>query len=478
MYGTTLTDHFSDPDGDDLAWSASSSNTGVASLWIVADTLLITTGDPGTTDIIVTATDPGGLSVADTLTVAVVQGNRAPTVASNIDNIEAFPSEVYSFTLTDVFSDPDGDDLTWSASSTDTSVASTEIVADTLGVTTVGVGHEIVTVTATDPDGRSATDRFTVKVSERPNFDIDIVWWAGSGSSIPGSKRNPMRDARDRWEAALQPTELTNIIFEETVTCGDYSTDSPTIDDHLVLIGMDEIDGRGGKLAGAGYCVRRSSDKTPVLSRIIIDKDDINRLSNSYLERIMLHEFAHALGFTDNHWELFDLVDTGTDPHFKGSLATAAFNAAGGTNYSGNKVPISSDHAHWRKSVLTNELMTPTTSAEGTSPFSAITLQAMADIGYTVDLSQVDAFTLSLGDLAPPDTSGEVFDLTDDVWIGPVMVVDSTGRILRVIPPPGGAVPPSFGNAGKVPEVVIDRRERETPEVLKRIRPRPVRARR
>ena len=77
-----------------------------------------------------------------------------------------------------------------------------------------------------------------------------------------------------------------------------------------------------------------------------------------------------------------------------------------------------------------------------------------------------------------PDIPGEAIDLTDDVVLGPVMIVDSNGRILRVIPPPGGAVPPSFGDTVEVTEIVIDRRERETPKVLKRIRPRLVPARR
>ena len=74
---------------------------------------------------------------------------------------------------------------------------------------------------------------------------------------------------------------------------------------------MDSIDGSGGVLARAGYCQRRASDKTPIVSRVTFDKNDIIRLSDGYLERIMLHELAHALGLLKSHWELFSLVDTG-----------------------------------------------------------------------------------------------------------------------------------------------------------------------
>ena len=475
VYGTTLTDHFSDPDGDDLSWSVSSSATAVVSPEIVVDTLLLTTGEAGTANIIVTATDPGGLFVADTHTVTVVQGNRAPKVDGSIGDFDASPSEVYKFTLTDVFSDPDGDDLTWSASSSNNSRVRTSIVADTLRVSAIAEGRADITVTATDPDDLSATDNFRVTVLPPANFDIDIEWWADS--PIPSSKRKPIRDARDRWEAALKPTELRDLNLTSTITCGPYSSDSPSIDDHRVIIGLATMDGRGGTLAKANYCLKRG-DNSPALSRIRIDEDDINHMSNDILERVIIHELAHALGFSGSHWELFSLVDTGSDPHFKGSSAIAAFNAAGGTSYTGNKVPISTDHSHWRESVFVDEIMTPYISDDETDPVSAITLQAMADIGYTVDLSQADDFTLSLSDLAPSDTTGEVFDLTNDVDIGPVMVVDSLGRILRVIPPPGGAVRPSSGGAADVPEIVIDRRERETPRGLKRIRPRLVRARR
>ena len=325
VYIFTLTEYFSDPDGDDLTWAVSSSNTDVASPKILVDTLDLTTGETGRANIIVTATDPDGLFAADTFTVTVTAVNRAPTVDTYFEDLDAGPSEVYSFTLTEYFSDPDGDDLTWLALTTNADVASLEIVADTLRVSTIALGWAEVAVIATDPDGLSASDNFVVSVTD-----------TASTSGLNGTlqyliPRKPiMRNARDRWEAALQPTELTNVIYTGTVTCGGYSSDSPAIDDHLALVGVANIDGHGGVLAQAGYCVSRARDQSSVLSMIRLDKDDIDRLSNSSLEALMLHQLAHALGFAGIHWNLFDLVDTGNDPHFKGSLAIEAFNAARG----------------------------------------------------------------------------------------------------------------------------------------------------
>ena len=49
---------------------------------------------------------------------------------------------------------------------------------------------------------------------------------------------------------------------------------------------------------------------------------------------------------------------------------------------------------HWRESVFDNELMSPYLSSGQTEPLSAITVQSLADMGYVVDVSQADSFTL------------------------------------------------------------------------------------
>ena len=80
------------------------------------------------------------------------------------------------------------------------------------------------------------------------------------------------------------------------------------------------------------------------------------------------------------------------DTYFTGTFAIAAFDAAGGTSYTGgNKVPVEnllgvgSGDVHWRESVLMNELMTPVLNGSEPNPLSAITTQSLADLGYTVD---------------------------------------------------------------------------------------------
>ena len=130
-------------------------------------------------------------------------------------------------------------------------------------------------------------------------------------------------------------------------------------------------------------------------------------------------------------------------------------------------VPVSSpDYSHWRGSVFGREVMVPNMILGVSDPFSAVTLQAMADVGYVVDVSLADDYQLP--NTVPPrvaaDAPGQVIDLSNDVVRGPVMVIDTDGRIVRVVPPPPGSVLPSYRRQ----EVRIDRRGSDGPVTWKR----------
>ena len=431
--------YFSDPDGDALTYTASSSDTDIVTAAISGTNVVLDGEGEGEATVTVTATDPGGLSATQSIDVTV---DRAPVVDNPIEDIEdATPNEIYATYLPDVFSDPDDDQLTWTATSSDDTVAETEISGDTIIVTAVAVGSATVSVTATDPGGLSATDTFEVTVVAA-RFDHDLYFAA----DVRERYRGPIRKASASWEAILKDTELEDITYPKphdrcVKALGQDST--VTVDDHAVVVGVREIDGSGGVLATASFCHTRQSDSTIIISVVWFDEDDIYRMETTgRLEDLAMHEFAHGLGFNYLHWNTRDVVDTvGSDPHFTGELAIEAFDSAGGDDYDGEKVPISSDYSHWRSSVFGDELMTP--SLGSSNPVSAITLQAMADIRFVVDTSLADDYELPEGE---GEGEGEAkhaqgYDLSGDVVIGPVSVVDSEGGIVRVIPPPAGVVP-------------------------------------
>ena len=52
--------------------------------------------------------------------------------------------------------------------------------------------------------------------------------------------------------------------------------------------------------------------------------------------------------------------------------------------------------------------------------------QSLADLGYTVDVSQADSYTITSADIAPEEL-GPVLELGDDVPRAPLIVVDENG---------------------------------------------------
>ena len=98
-------------------------------------------------------------------------GNRSPVAVGTLAPLTvgsgepAVPVEVAA-----AFRDPDGDLLTYTAASSAPGVAAVSTAGSTVAVAPVGVGTAVVTVTATDPDGLSATQQFAVTVATRTAF--------------------------------------------------------------------------------------------------------------------------------------------------------------------------------------------------------------------------------------------------------------------------------------------------------------------
>ena len=167
----SLSNVFTDADGDALTLSAKSSATGVAVVSVSADSssLTVTAKGRGTATITVTADDGYGGAALDIFTVTV---KAAPTVASAIADISELKAGASrQVSLSGVFTDADGDALTFSVASSNTAVArvSTQIDGTTqavTGLTVLGVdsGTATITVTARDSDGNQVSDSFTVTV--------------------------------------------------------------------------------------------------------------------------------------------------------------------------------------------------------------------------------------------------------------------------------------------------------------------------
>ena len=173
-----LAGHFSDPDGDALTYRAATSDEGVAAVAVAGSTLTIAGVMPGTAEVTVTATDPGGLSAEQAVGVTVVSANQAPVVTADFGPEAVRLGESAELDLARYFSDPDGDALTYRATTSDEGVAGATVAGSTLTITGVAPGTAQVTVTATDPGGLSAEQAVGVTVvseNQAPVVTADIA---------------------------------------------------------------------------------------------------------------------------------------------------------------------------------------------------------------------------------------------------------------------------------------------------------------
>ena len=146
---------FADTDGDALVYQAQSRDETVATAELAGDEVLTVQAlnAPNQATLIdVTATDPVGLSVTASFTVTVeASDNRPPRVENPIPDRAIIVGETFTIPLKTVFTDDDGDELTFTAASGNPPVAQVEIVPpDTLRVSMLSTGIATITITATD----------------------------------------------------------------------------------------------------------------------------------------------------------------------------------------------------------------------------------------------------------------------------------------------------------------------------------------
>ena len=90
--------------------------------------------------------------------------NRSPYASERIPDLTLRVNVQFGFSGYGAFVDPDDDPLSFSASSSRSDIASVRVDRDTISVETHRPGSTTVSVTARDPRGRSASQRFSVTV--------------------------------------------------------------------------------------------------------------------------------------------------------------------------------------------------------------------------------------------------------------------------------------------------------------------------
>lgn len=139
---------FEDPNGDELTYSAVSDDTMVSTVDLMETDLTINPLAVGEAMITITATD-GEFNVVGEFNVTVI--NLAPVLVGTIDDQIATVGDAAPMVSIDgLFSDPEGDVLTYTAASADTNVATVSLSGLDLTITPHHAGTTIISITATD----------------------------------------------------------------------------------------------------------------------------------------------------------------------------------------------------------------------------------------------------------------------------------------------------------------------------------------
>ena len=205
----SVSSYFSDPDNDNLTYTASSSNTSRVTTSMSGATLTITAAATGTATVTVTASD-GEDNVSQSFDVTVhPRPNSRPVVSSDIaDQTLTAGGSAATFDLSDYFSDPDDDVLTYSASSNATSIASASVSGSTLTITPVSAGSATITVIARDPSRAGAIQSVGVTVSTVAGLSASISGSSSVTSLGSNTWRASVSEGREPYEYSWRYTRL------------------------------------------------------------------------------------------------------------------------------------------------------------------------------------------------------------------------------------------------------------------------------
>ncbi len=280
-------------------------------------------------------------------------------------------------------------------------------------------------------------------------FDIEVRFI----NTPTAGQQEAFDSAEVKWERLIYGNLASQAVdFMNPGWCGGSEPAiTETVDDLVIYAELTGIDGPGGVLGRAGPCAFRSGSNFPVLGTMFFDTSDLSSLEASgELDEVILHEMGHVLGF-GTLWESLGFLqqksDTApasiVDTHFDGPQAIESFNELGGGSYGGgSRVPVENDNAtyglgslnaHWREAVNGTELMTPTLNSGFANLLSKLSVASMGDLGYVVNYAGSDAYTFV--PVAPLAGAFGGRTMVDDIWWGPRIFLDPSGRIVRIIRP-------------------------------------------
>jgi hypothetical protein len=242
-------------------------------------------------------------------------------------------------------------------------------------------GLHALTARVTDAVGNVlSTEALNVTVTPPPPaFNIDIDY---SGDSI---FLTYFQQAAARWSSIITADIM----------------DFDGVDDLRITASVKYIDGPGEVLAEAGPTNVRPVSALPYKAIMNFDSEDIPRLiANGNFDDVVLHEMGHALGLIGPIFQYLGLLDPTNIFQYTGANALAQYRSLSPLTANASFIPLETDGgpgtagSHWSEQVFGRELLTGFINSGVDNLLSSVTVGAMEDLGYTVDYSKADAYSL------------------------------------------------------------------------------------
>jgi hypothetical protein len=209
-----------------------------------------------------------------------------------------------------------------------------------------------------------------------------------------------------------------------------------TVKGIIIFAQVSPIDGVGQILGSAGPCIIRNATFLPIVASMQFDSADMDAMvASGMLNGVVLHEMMHTLGF-GTIWgpglQNQVALPSGADPRYLGTRGEAAYAALGGSD-AATGVPVENTGAsgtrgaHWRESTFRSELMTGW--ADGSMAMSRMTVSALKDFGYDVDVNKADAYALPGALIAGASTNSQQIGETT---FRPIGILGKNGTITPI----------------------------------------------
>ena len=263
-------------------------------------------------------------------------------------------------------------------------------------------------------------------------FEIELVFL---DDRFTEEQKESIRDGARYWMSIIRE-DLPDYVDSHGFLYTHYqSTESIAIpaggriDDLRIYVTVPETSIYDAEATASLTLVRETG--LPVVGVVTFDPQYLSIVSLLQLMETTIHEIGHVLGI-GTLWDDLLQGTRGAYTHFKGPLAIRAFDDAGGRNYAVEKVPVEPDGAHWRYDIFQNEVLA--SSGGHFRSLSAITVQALADLGWVVDVTQADPLILR-----PPFDFAAKVSAEPKLSCGagqqqePIYVVDEQGNIIRTL---------------------------------------------